>query len=96
MAITKETEIGEVRLTGGTGLFSIRTDVVIKEDGKVLSTDYNRHTVAPFSVARSTDGTHTFVETDISGEDAVVQSIINVVWTDEVKNAFKASVTELE
>ena len=91
MAITKETEIGEVRLTGRTGLFSIRTDVIIKEDGKVLSTDYARHSIAPFSVATSADGTHTFVETDISGEDAVVQSIINVVWTDEVKNAFKAS-----
>ena len=91
MAITKETEVAEVRMTGN-GAFSIRKDTVIKEDGTEISRSAHRTTYEPFLVGRKPDGTFEYTDTDISGESAAVQAIINAAWTDSVKTAFKAAV----
>ena len=91
MAITKETEVAEVRMTGN-GAFSIRKDTVIKEDGTEISRSAHRTTYEPFLVGRKSDGTFEYTATDISGESAAVQAIINAAWTDSVKTAFKAAV----
>ena len=91
MAITKETEVAEVRMTGN-GAFSIRKDTVIKEDGTEISRSAHRTTYEPFLVGRKPDGTFEYADTDISGESAAVQAIINAAWTDSDKTAFKAAV----
>ena len=91
MAITKETEVAEVKMNGN-GLFSIRKDTIIKEDGKEISRTAHRDSYQPFLVGKKEDGTFEYTDTDISGESAAVQAIINAAWTDSVKTAFKAAV----
>ena len=82
MAITKETEIAKIEVVGQYKAIQVRTDTVIKEDGKEISRSPHRHVVHP--------------DMDISAEDAEVQAVANAVWTDEVKAAwsdFKANQT---
>ena len=74
MAITKTTEIGKIEVVGEYKAVQVRTDTVIKEDGKEISRSIHRHVVHP--------------DMDISGEDAEVQAVANAVWTDAVKSAW--------
>ena len=75
MAITKATEIAKIEVVGEYKAVQVRTDTVIKEDGKEISRSPHRHVVHP--------------DEDISGEDAEVQAVANAVWTDSVKAAWK-------
>ena len=75
MAITKETEIAKVEIVGEYKAVQVRTDTVIKEDSKEISRSTHRHVKHP--------------DEDISSEDAEVQAVANVVWTDSVKAAWK-------
>ena len=75
MAITKETEIAKIEVVSEYKHIQVRTDTVIKEDGKEISRSTHRHVKHP--------------DEDISGEDAEVQAIANAVWTDAVKTAWK-------
>jgi hypothetical protein len=86
MAITKTTEIGQVEVVGEHKAVQVRTDTIIKEDEKELSRTYHRHVLHPGNL----DGSDNLVDTNISGEDASVQSICNGVWTTEIKNSWKA------
>ena len=86
MAITKTTEIGQVEVTSIFKHVQVRTDTIIKEDGNELSRSYHRHVLQ----CGSLDGSDNLVDTVISGEDAEVQAIANAVWTDAIKNAWKA------
>ena len=82
MAITKATEIAKIEVVGEYKAVQVRTDNVIKEDGKEISRSAHRHTIHP--------------DMDISGEDAEVQAVANAVWSDDVKSAwadFKANQT---
>ena len=74
MAITKTTEIAKIEVVGEYKAVQVRTDTVIKEDGKEISRSIHRHVVHP--------------DMDISGEDAEVQAVANAVWTDDVKTAW--------
>ena len=81
MAITKETKIEKIEVVGEYKAVQVRTDTVIKEDGKEISRSTHRHVVHP--------------DSDMSGEDAEVQAVANSVWTDAVKSAwtdYKASI----
>ena len=75
MAITKTTEIAKIEVVGEYKAVQVRTDTVIKEDGKEISRSPHRHVVHP--------------DEDISGEHAEVQAVANAAWTDEVKAAWK-------
>ena len=75
MSITKEIEIAKIEVVGQYKAIQVRTDTVIKENGKEISRSAHRHVVHP--------------DMDISDEDAEVQAIANAVWTDEVKSAWK-------
>ena len=86
MAITKTTEVGQVEVVGEHKFVQVRTDTVIKEDGTELSKTYHRHVLHPGNL----DGSDNLVDTDISGEDSSVQAIANAVWTQAVKDAWKA------
>ena len=74
MAITKTTEIAKIEVVGEYKAVQVRTDTVIKEDGKEISRSPHRHVVYP--------------DMDISGEHAEVQAIANAAWTDDVKAAW--------
>ncbi len=74
MAITKTIEIAKIEVVGEYKAVQVATDTVIKEDGTELSRSRHRHVVHP--------------NMDISSEDAEVQAVANVVWTDAVKDAW--------
>ena len=86
MAITKTTEVGQVEVVGEHKAVQVRTDTIIKEDGTELSRTYHRHVLHPGNL----DGSDNLVDTDISGEDSSVQAIANSVWTQAIKDAWKA------
>ena len=86
MAITKTTEVGQVEVVGEHKAVQVRTDTIIKEDGTELSRTYHRHVLQPGNL----DDSDNLVDTDISGEDSSVQAIANSVWTQAIKDAWKA------
>ena len=75
MAITKETEIAKIEVVGQYKAIQVRTDTVIKEDGKEISRSTHRPVKHP--------------DEDISSEDAEVQAVANAVWTDSIKADWK-------
>ena len=86
MALTKTTEIGQIEVATIYKHIQVRTDTVIKEDGEELSRTFHRHVLTPGML----DGSNDLVETDISGEDAQVQQVCGIYWTQAVKDAWKA------
>ena len=85
MALTKETQIGKIEVVGKYKSVQVRTDTVVIEDDVELTRKYHRHVLQPGTL----DGSNNLVDTDISGENAEVQSVCNAVWTDAVKLAWK-------
>ena len=80
MAITKETEIGKIEVVTEFKSIQVRTDTLIKEDGKVLSRTYHRHVIHPDISAEN-----------LAKEHAEVQTIANSgIWTQAVKDAWDA------
>ena len=64
----------EVVLSGDWSCVQVRNATIISRDGKEISKTYHRDVVMP-------DG-------DISAEDADVQAICNVVFTDDCKATY--------
>ena len=64
----------------------VRKADVIEKDGVEIARTFHRHAIAPGSVGIGT----TLVPTDISGEEPVVQSVANAVWTADNKEAYRA------
>ena len=89
MAITKETEIFQINSNPTSGAMSVRIDTVVKEDGVEISRIPHRHSIVPYSSVKNSDGSWTHTDTDISGEDASVQSIANALWTETIKEDWK-------
>ena len=81
MAITKEIIIGKMEVVTDFKHIQVRTDTVVKEDGKELSRSFHRH----------------MVSCDISDENlalqhADVQAIANSgIWTQEIKDAYASA-----
>jgi len=92
MAITKEIEILKIDSNPTSGAISVRVDTIIKEDGVEISRVPHRHSIVPYSSVKNSDGSWVHTDTDISGEDASVQSIANALWTNTVKTNFKDTV----
>ena len=86
MAITKEIIVGKIEVVGPYKVVQVRTDTVIKEDGTELSRSFHRKAL----MCGRLDDSDNFVDTDISGEDAEVQGICNSVWTQVIKDSWKA------
>ena len=83
MALTKETVVDKIEVLE-KGQVQVRTATKVLEDGVVLSRSFHRHVLEP-----STKDSGSWQDTDISGQDARVQSIANATWTAEVKTAFQ-------
>ena len=91
MAITKETQIGKIEVVGKYKSVQVRTDTVVIEDGVELTRKYNRHALN----CGTLDADNNLVDTDISGENAEVQAVCNAVWTQTIKDAYKAHLISL-
>ena len=86
MAITKTIVIEKIEVVGEYKAVQVATDTVIKEDGTELSRSRHRHVLE----CGILDDSNNLVDTDISGEDSEVQAIADIVWTQAVKDSWKA------
>ena len=64
----------------------IRKATVIKKDSTEIARSFERYTLN----AGTLDSSDNLVDTDLSAEPAEVSAICNVVWTTDVKAAWKA------
>ena len=76
MALSESIEYDKIEVVGQYKTVQVRKATVIKKDGNELTRSFERYVLHP--------------DSDISAEPTEVQSICNVVWTQEVKDAWKA------
>jgi len=76
MALTETTEYDKIEVVGTYKVVQVRKATVIKKDGKELTRSFERYVLNP--------------DEDITKEPTEIQTICNVVWTQEVKDAWKA------
>ena len=76
MALTETIEYDKIEIVGPYKHVQVRKATVIKKDGEELTRSFHRYVLQP--------------DLDISEEPTEVQSICNVVWTQEIKDAWKA------
>ena len=96
MAITKTIIVDKTEVVSLGSTYSsdewksiqVRTATIIKEDGVELNRSFHRHVLHPGTVAA---GSTALTDTNISSEDAGVQSICNAVWTSSVKEAYRVT-----
>ena len=86
MALTKTIVEDKIEVVGDYKIIQIRTATVIKEDGTELSRSFHRKSLN----AGTLDGSDNLVDTDISSESTDVKGIAATVWTQSVKDAYKA------
>jgi len=86
MALTERFENDKIEVVGTYKAVQVRRAEVIEKDGVEIARSFHRHSLQPGTLNESDE----LVDTDISGEDADVQAICNAVWTDAVKDAYKA------
>ena len=77
MALTKDRVVDRKEILED-GTIQVRIATVIKEDGVELTRTFHRHVINPSME-------------DITGEDAGVQAVAGVVWTQSVKDAYAAA-----
>jgi len=90
MALTESIEYGKIEVVGLYKKIQVRKDTVIKKDGTELTRSYERYVLN----AGTLDGSDNLVDTDLSAEPTEVSAICNVVWTTDVKAAWKAKLIE--
>ena len=92
--ITKVIEYDKIEVVQSWNIQVRKATKIMEEnsDGSLteLSRAFHRHVLQPFNSVKADDDSWTHAATDISGEHASVQAIANAVWTDAVKNAYKA------
>jgi hypothetical protein len=86
MALTERFENDKIEVVGTYKAVQVRRAEVIEKDGVEIARSFHRHALNCGTLNESDE----LVDTDISGEDADVQAICNAVWTDAVKDAYKA------
>ena len=64
----------------------IRRADIIEKDGVEIARSYHRHCINAGTVGIGTS----LVPTNISGEEPIVQSVANAVWTADAKEAYRA------
>ena len=92
--ITKEYQNDKIEIVQTWSIQVRKATMIMEEqaDGskKELTRSFHRHVLQPYnSVKNEETGKWTHTPTYISGEDADVQVIANVVWTDTVKANYK-------
>ena len=86
MALTERVGNDKIEIVGVYKAVQVRRATVIERDGAEIARTFNRYVLHCGTI----DASDNFVDTDISGEDVDVQGICNAVWTDAIKDAYKA------
>ena len=85
MALTETQENDKIEVVNKWNI-QVRNATIIKKDGVELTRSFHRKVLNPGPL----DASDNLVDTDISGEDADVQTICNAAWTTQVKADYKA------
>ena len=75
MALSESIEYDKIEIVGPYKAVQVRKATVIKKDGKELTRSFERYVLNSVQ--------------DITNQPTEVQTICNVVWTQEVKDAWK-------
>ena len=86
MALTERSENDKIEVVGQYKAVQVRRADIVERDGVEIARTFHRHILKPGTL----DTDNNLVDTDISGEDVDVQAICNAVWTQSVKDAWKA------
>ena len=86
MALAESIEYDKIEVVGLYKAVQVRKATVIKKDGTELTRSYERYVLN----AGTLDASDNLVDTDLSGEPAEIQAVCNAVWTQTVKDAWKA------
>ena len=86
MAITKTIVDDKIEIVTDYKHLQIRTATVIKEDGVELSRTFHRRVLHCGSLT----GDKVWNDTDVSSESTEIKAIAAAVWTQSVKDAYKA------
>ena len=76
MALSESIEIDKIEIVGEHKAVQVRKKNTIKKDGVEIASNFERYVLSP--------------DADISTEPTEIQTICNVVWTQEVKDSWKA------
>ena len=86
MAITKEVKQDKIEIVTDYKHIQVRERTTIKEDDVIISSTYtNRYVLTCGKI----DASDNFIDTDVSSESDEVKGLANVLWTDDVKEAWK-------
>ena len=86
MALSETIEYDKIEVVGPYKAVQVRKATVIKKDDTELTRSFERYVLQ----AGALDGNNNLVSTDISTEPAEVQAVCNAVWTQNVKDGWKA------
>ena len=86
MALTERFENDKIEVVGTYKAVQVRRADIVERDGVEIARSFHRHALS----CGSLDANDNLVDTDISAEDADVQAICTAVWTQAVKDAYKA------
>ena len=86
MALTESIEYDKIEVVGQYKAVQVRKATVIKKDGTELTRSFERYVLHPGSL----DASDNLIDTDLSGEPSEVSAVCTAVWTDAVKDAWKA------
>ena len=86
MALSESIEYDKIEVVGEFSAVQVRKKNAIKKDGVEIASSFERYVLQ----CGALDSSDNLVDTDISAEPAEVSAICNVVWTTDVKTAWKA------
>ena len=92
MALTESIEYDKIEIINNTSI-QVRKRLVIKKDGNVISSSFSRYVLEPGTLDESDNLVDNLLNKEIDGVTAIpdnIKAICNLVWTTEVKNAYKA------
>lgn len=82
MAITKTVKTDKIEVVGDYKHLQVREATVIEEDGVELTRSFHRYVLSPGD--------------SLVSQSAEIQSIANAVWTEEIINAYSASIASTQ
>ena len=86
MALTESIEYDKIEVVGQYKVVQVRKATVIKKDGTEITRSFERFTLNPGTL----DESDNLVNTDLSGQPSEVSAVCTAVWTDAIKDAWKA------
>ena len=93
MALTESIEYDKIEVVGQYKAVQVRKATVIKKDGTELTRSFYRYVLNPGTLDESDNLVANPLDKEPDGTTAItdeVKAICNTVWTDTVKDAWKA------